>query len=114
MSERWPSTLDQCQLVLVLWPRDKLNFRLTFREDDLPGLGDMLDSRRDDWHEAFPAEFANPPYELVFANLGYDVPIPEMGDTNALADVVERTERMAEAMVPLLDEYFVRQQAGGT
>ena len=73
----------------------------------------MQDSRRDDWHEAFPAEFANPPYELVFANLGYDVPIPDMGDTSALADVVERTEKMAEAMVPLLDEYFAGQPAGG-
>ena len=38
----------------------------------------------------------------------------DMGDTDALADVVERTEKMAEAMVPLLDEYFSGQQAGDT
>jgi len=65
----------------------------------------VQDSRRDDWQEAFPAEFAN---------LGYDVPIPEMGDTSALADVVKRTEKMAEAMVPLLDQYFASQRADGT
>ncbi len=29
------------------------------------------------------------------------------------ADAIERTEKMAEAMVPLLDEYFAGQQAGG-
>ena len=34
--------------------------------------------------------------------------------TDALADVVERTEKMAEAMVPLLDEYFAGQHAGDT
>ena len=37
-----------------------------------------------------------------------------MGDMDALADVVEHTEKLAEAMVPLLDEYFAGQQAGGT
>ena len=34
--------------------------------------------------------------------------------TGALAQVVEHTEKLAEAMVPLLDEYFAGQQAGGT
>ncbi len=34
--------------------------------------------------------------------------------TAVQADVVERTEKLAEAMVPLLDEYFAGQQAGGT
>ena len=32
--------------------------------------------------------------------------MPEMGNTGALAEVVERTEKMAEAMVPLVTEYF--------
>ena len=32
--------------------------------------------------------------------------MPEMMDTGSLAEVVERTEKMAEAMVPLVDEYF--------
>jgi len=31
---------------------------------------------------------------------------PDLGDADALADVVGRTERMMTAMVPLLDEYF--------
>ena len=40
------------------------------------------------------------------------MPIPEMGDTGALADVVKRTEKMAEAIVPLLDAYFARRETG--
>ncbi len=36
------------------------------------------------------------------------------GDAGALADVVERTEKMAEAMVPLVTEYFEHRQTGDT
>ncbi len=32
--------------------------------------------------------------------------MPEMGNAGALADVVERTEKMTEAMMPLVDAYF--------
>lgn len=107
-SERWPTKLSQCQLVLAWWSGEKLSFRLTFRDEDLPGLREFLEERRDQWYEAFPAEFANPPYRIVYANLGYDIPMPEMGDTGALADVVDWTERMVTVMVPLVDEYFAR------
>ncbi len=114
VSERWPTRLDQCQLVLTTWSRDKLSLRLKFREQDLPRLRELLEERRDEWRGAFPAEFANPPYETVYTSLAYEVPMPEMGDTGALADVIERTERMAGAMVPLVDEYFERRETGDT
>ena len=39
---------------------------------------------------------------------------PQLYFTAVHADVVERTETLAEAMVPLLDEYFAGQQAGDT
>jgi len=39
---------------------------------------------------------------------------PHLYVTDALADVVEPTEKMTEAMVPLLDEYFAGQRSGGT
>lgn len=106
VSERWPTKLGECQLVLAAWSGDSLSLRLTFREDGLPGLKGLVEDHRDEWRDVFPAEFANPPYRIVFANLGYDVPMPEMGDTKALADIVERTERMVEAMVPLVTAYF--------
>jgi hypothetical protein len=51
---------------------------------------------------------------MVSTNLGYDVPMPEVGDTAMLTDVVERVERMAGATVPLLNEYFARRQPGDT
>ena len=37
VSERWPTRLDQCQLVLTTWSRDKLSFRLKFRNKTCPG-----------------------------------------------------------------------------
>ena len=80
----------------------------------MPGLRELLEERRDQWREAFPAEFADPPNPTAYTNLSYEVPMPEMGDTGALADVVERTERMAGAMVPLLHEYFERRDTGDT
>ncbi len=86
--------------------RDKLSLRLKFRHDDLSGLRELMEHHRDEWREAFPAEFASPPYQTVYTYLAYEVPMPEMGNAGALADVVERTEKLAEAMVPLLDEYF--------
>ncbi len=106
VSTRWPTSLDRCQLVLGVASRDKLSLRLKFRHDDLPGLRKLMEHHRDEWREAFPAEFASPPYRTVYTYLAYEVPMPEMGDTSALADVVERTEKMAEAMVPLVDAYF--------
>ena len=111
VSRHWPTRLDQCELVLAAWSRDKLSFRLMFRGPDVPGLKKLLEERRDDWRKVFPAEFASPPYKTVFTSLAYEVPMPEMGDTGALDDVIERTERMAEAMVPLVDEYFALQSS---
>ena len=40
--------------------------------------------------------------------------MPETGDTGALAEVVEQTEKLAEAMVPLLDAYFAMRETGDT
>lgn len=54
------------------------------------------------------------PNEGTLPSESIHVPMPEMGDTRALADVVERTEKMAEAMVPLVTEYFERRQTGDT
>ncbi len=114
VSTRWPTTLDRCQLVLGVASRDKLSLRLKFRHDDLPGLRELMEQHRDEWREAFPAEFASPPYPTVYTTLTYEVPMPEMGNAGALAEVVERTERMAEAMVPLVDEYFEGRETGDT
>lgn len=91
---------------------ETLSFRLKFRHDDLPGLRELLEERREEWCETFPAEFAAPPYPMVSTNLGYDVPMPEVGDTAMLADIVGRVERMAGAMVPLVTVYFARRQPG--
>ena len=113
-STRWPSSLDQCQLALALATKETMSLRLKFRHDDLPGLRGLVDERSDGWREQFPAEFAEPPYPSVYTTLAYELPMPEMGDTAALADVVERTEKMSEAMVPLLDEYFARRETGDT
>ena len=110
VSEGWPSSLDQCQLALGLASKEMLSLRLKFRHEDLPALRELVEERSDDWREQFPAEFANPPYPTVYTTLACEVPMPEMGDTGALADVIERTERMAEAMVPLVTEYFERGQ----
>ncbi len=114
VSTRWPTTLDRCQLVLGVASRDKLSLRLKFRHDDLPGLRELMEQRRDDWREQFPAEFTSPPYRTVYTYLAYEVPMPKMGNAGALAEVVERTERMTEAMMPLLDEYFAHHETGGT
>ncbi len=91
-----------------------MSVRLKFRHDDLPKLREHVEERSDEWREKFPAEFASPPYPTVYTTLTYEVPMPEMGNAGALADVVERTEKLAEAMVPLLDEYFAHHETGGT
>ena len=114
VSEHWPTTLDQCQLVLATWSRDKLSFRLKFRHGEVPGLRELLEGRRDRWCGDFPAEFAAPPYETLYTNLGYDVPMMDVGDTKMLADAVERTEKMAGAMVPLLEEFFAGRDTSDT
>ncbi len=106
VSEGWPSSLDQCQLALGLASKEMLSLRLKFRHEDLPALRELVEERSDDWREQFPAAFANPPYPTVYTTLAYEVPMPEMGDRDALADVVERTERMVGVMVPLVTEYF--------
>ena len=106
VSEHWPTTLDQCQLVLGAWSREELSLRLKFRHDGLPGMRELIEDRRQDWREGFPAIFANPPYPSVYTNLACEVPMLKMGDTSALTELVEQTERMAEVMVPLVDEYF--------
>lgn len=51
---------------------------------------------------------------MVSTSLGYDVPMPEVGDTAMLTDVVERVERMAGAMVPVVTDYLARRQTGDT
>ena len=43
----------------------------------------------------------------MYTTLGYEVPMPEMGETSTLAQVVERTEKMADAMVLLVTDNFV-------
>ncbi len=58
--------------------------------------------------------FGNPPYPTVYSNLSYDVPLPKMGDTDALADIIERTEKMFGAMVSMVSKYFEQRQAGPT
>ena len=45
--------------------------------------------------------------------MGYGVPRPEVGDADALANVVERTEKMAGAMVPLVTRYFEARSGAG-
>ncbi len=112
LSEDWPTTLDQCQLALTLASKEMMGLRLKFRHDDLPGLREAIDERRDGWRAQFPAAFAEPPYPSVYTTLAYEVPMPEMGDTAALAEVVKRTEKLAEAMMPLLDAYFARRETG--
>lgn len=114
VSVAWPTTLGDCQLRLDTYKKGVLAFSLSARKDATPGLQEFLEARRDDWREAFPAEFANPPYETVYANLTYNVPTPKLGDAEALADIVERTEKMAAAMVPLLDEYFTARRSTET
>ncbi len=114
VSDLWPTKLDQCQLVLTTWVRDKLSFRLKFLHEDLPGLRELLEERRDEWRDNFPADFANPPSPTVSTNLIYEVAMPEVGDTKALAEVVEFTEKMVAAMVPLLDRYFEGRDTGDT
>ena len=112
LSEDWPTTLDQCQLALSLGSKEMMGLRLKFRHDDLPELRKLLEDRSDGWREQFPAAFAEPPYPSVYTTLAYEVPMPEMGDTAALVQVVEQTEKLAEAMVPLLDAYFARRETG--
>ena len=112
VSEHWSTKLDQCQLVLATWSRDKLSFRLKFRHDALPGLRELLEERRDEWREGFPAEFATTPYETVYVNLTYSVPTPEVGDAQGLAEIIGRVDRMIGVMVPLVTAYFVRRGAG--
>ncbi len=112
LSEDWPTTLDQCQLALSLGSKEMMGLRLKFRHDDLPGLRKLLEDSGDGWREQFPASFAEPPYPSVYTTLAYEVPMPEMGDTAALAEVAQQTEKLAEAMVPLLDEYFARRETG--
>ncbi len=80
--------------------------RLGVRKEAVPGLWEFLEARRGEWRSAFPAEFVNPPYHTANADLCYGVPRPEVGDADALANVVERTEKMAAAMVPLVTRYF--------
>ncbi len=112
VSDGWPTVLGDCQLRLDTYKRGVLAFSLSARKDATPGLREFLGARRDDWREAFPADLANPSYETVYANLTFTAPTPKMGDAEALADLVERTEKMVAAMVPLLDEYFERRQTG--
>ena len=40
--------------------------------------------------------------------------MPEVGDTAKLTEVVERVEKMAEALVPLVTDYLARRQTGDT
>ena len=77
-----------------------------------PDLEDFLNGRRDEWGDAFPAQFAPPPYRIVFLNLSYHVPRPEIGDADALADIVERTEQMLAVMLPLTTDYFECRHTG--
>ena len=106
MSDTWPTGLGDCQLRLDTYKKGALAFSLSARKDATRGLQEFLEARRDDWREAFPAELADPPHETVNSNLTYPAPAPEIGDATGLADVVERTERMVGAMVPLITEYF--------
>ena len=114
VSGAWPTVFGDCQLRLDTYKKGVLAFSLSARKDVTPGLREFLGARRDDWREGFPAEFTSPPHETPISNLTYSLPTPKMGDADALADVVERTERMAQAMVPLLDEYFERRETGDT
>jgi hypothetical protein len=112
VSDAWPTSFGDCQLRLDVYKKDAVSLRLSVRKDGVPGLREFLEGRRDGWADAFPAEFANPPYPTVYTELAYSVPMPKVGDAAALRDIVERTEKMAGALVSLLDEYFAGPQAG--
>ena len=114
VSGAWPTVFGDCQLRLDTYKKGVLAFSLSARKDVTPGLREFLGARRDDWREGFPAEFTSPPHETPISNLTYSLPTPKLGDADALADVVERTEKMAEAMVPLVTAYFERGQPSDT
>ena len=114
VSDAWPTALGDCQLRLDTYKKGLLAFTLYVRKDATIGLLEFIEARRGDWREAFPAEYAAPKYETAFSNLTYSVPTPELGDARALADIVERTERMAGVMVPLLAEYFESRDTSDT
>ena len=106
VSEAWPTALGDCQLRLDTFKKGAVTLSLLARKEATPGLEEFLDGRRDEWGDAFPAQFAHPPYTIVFLNLSYHVPRPEIGDAEALADIVERTEKMLAVMLPLTTDYF--------
>ena len=106
VSEAWPTALGDCQLRLDTFKKGSVTFSLLARKEVTPDLEDFLDGRRDEWRDEFPAQFAHPPYRIVFLNLSYYVPRPEIGDADALADIVERTEKMLAVMLPLTTDYF--------
>lgn len=112
VSDAWPTVFGDCQLRLDTYKKGMLAFSLSARKHVTPGLREFLGARQDDWREAFPADFADPSYETVYANPTFTVPTPKLGDAEALADIVEQTEKMVAAMVPLLDEYFEGRQIG--
>ncbi len=105
-SEAWPTRIGDCRLQLDVWKKDALQLSVNVKTDAVPGLWELLGSRRDEWHDAFPGEFGNPPYPAVYSNLSYAVAMPEVGDSGAVRDVLGRMDAMARVMVPLLDEYF--------
>lgn len=102
----WPTVMGDCQLRLDTRKKDAIALTFGFRKDAAPSLKEFLDARRDDWRDDFPAEFANPPYPSVYWNLTYDVPMPRVGDADAFSEILQRTEKMAGAVVPLISEYF--------
>ena len=105
-SDSWPTALGDCHLRVDMWKKDALQLRMTMKDEAVPGLIGFLESRRNMWRDAFPAEFATPSHTTSYSNLSYGVPIPAVGDAKAIGEVADRVEAMARVMVPLLDEYF--------
>jgi hypothetical protein len=116
-SADWPLGFGDCQFRVDLYKRNVISLRFSFRRTVAPGLEMLLESKKKEWMTAFPAHFERSIYETKFATVTRELPPPVMGDTVQLNSIMRAIAQMAEALRPLVDEYFAtefKQHAGAS
>jgi hypothetical protein len=104
----WPTTLGECQLRVDIFSRHRVVICLYFRKEAAADLRELIETRRDEWAGAFPAEFLASGSDSVTVTLAVQFSRPAMGDAAALDALTRAVEGMTKAMVPIVTDYFRR------
>lgn len=102
----WQLALGDCQLRIDSFKIGMLSFRFYFKKDALPQIIEHMDKNHSHWETGFPATLEQPNYETSYAAYSYDVPLPAAGDVAAVKGIAEKIENMAEALIPVIGQYF--------